>query len=97
MPVTSLDEWILATVAQLCEQDLRDVTADTNVLDLGLDSLGLNVLMAQVETHWKCEFSEIHVTRLFEALSLRDLIAVVRSAVPVRDPTEFPDAPMTTS
>jgi acyl carrier protein len=88
MSVANLEEWVLATVAELCQQDRQNVTADTNVLDLGLDSLGLSVLMAQVETNCHCEFNEIHVAQLFEARSLRDLIAVVRSAVPARESPE---------
>ncbi len=97
MPVASLDEWILATVAEMCQQDPRNVTEDTTVLDIGLDSLALSMLLAQVETNWKCELTETDMARLFEALSLRDLIAVVRSAIPVQGPPGLADTSMTTS
>lgn len=68
-----LIEWLCATLARACHLERRAVTAESRVLDLGLDSLTLVSVLTQLEAVHGFELSPDDTLALLDAPDVRTL------------------------
>jgi acyl carrier protein len=74
---TSLKEFLMTTLAAAANVERRTISEETSMLDLGIDSLTLASLVAQVEMRYGCEVPLERVYELFDAPLVRDVVAIV--------------------
>ncbi|HEX6996825.1 MAG TPA: acyl carrier protein [Gammaproteobacteria bacterium] len=70
---TSVTELVCAALAQACSRDRRDVSPDTRMLDLNIDSLTLVSVLAQVEAVYGIELTPDDTLAMMEAAAVSDL------------------------
>ena len=78
---TSLREFVLTTLAAAANVERRALSEDTNVLDLGIDSLTLAAVVAQIEIQYGCEIPVDQLYLLIDAPLVRDLLTIVSRLV----------------
>jgi acyl carrier protein len=64
---------VLSSFCEATRKDAALVNEQTNLLDAGLDSLGLTAIIARVETEYKRELSTKQIFDLFHAQSVKEL------------------------
>jgi acyl carrier protein len=74
---TSLQEFIMTTLAAAANIERCALSEETSMLELGIDSLTLAGLVAQVEMRYGCEVPLEQVYELFDAPLVRDVVTVV--------------------
>jgi acyl carrier protein len=70
----SLQLTVIQTLADLLDQDASSIHADHLIVDLGLDSLLLTSIAAQVTAATGREWTEQELLRLFSARTVQDVI-----------------------
>lgn len=65
--------WLCPTIARACHLEPARVTAQSSILDLGLDSLTLVSVLAQIEIAHAFELSPDETLALLEATDIRSL------------------------
>jgi acyl carrier protein len=78
---TSIDDFVFGTIAGACNCDRNDITLDTDVADLGMDSLSLTTVAAHVEASYGCQFTDDQAQALLQRTRVRDIVEIVREAV----------------
>jgi acyl carrier protein len=74
----SIPEFVVATISAACGVEPATVGPDTNLDELGLDSLGVAALAAHIEAAYGCVIGPIQLSELIAALVVGDLVAIVR-------------------
>lgn len=69
-----LQEFVCSTVAQACSVDRDRIDARTNLLDLGIDSLTLVSVFAQIEAVYDVELTPDEILSMLEAPTIADLV-----------------------
>ena len=82
-PNTSLREFVISALAAAANVDRRTISEDTSVLDLGIDSVSLAGVVAQIEMQYSCEVPLDQVYELFDAPLVRDVVMIVSRFAPV--------------
>lgn len=72
-----VEEFVVAAVAAACNLEKAVVTLDTDVLEVGLDSLHLLTLVGQVESTYGCTVTPEQVVGFFDAPCVRDVVRLV--------------------
>lgn len=67
---------VTSRVAAMCRRDPASLQPETTLQELGLDSLGLTLIAAEIEDVLSCLLSQEQLLRLFRATSLRDVVAI---------------------
>ncbi|HEY8520082.1 MAG TPA: acyl carrier protein [Gammaproteobacteria bacterium] len=70
---TSLTGFVCDALAQACSRDRRDVSPDTRMLELDVDSLTLVSVLAQVEAVYGIELTPEDTLAMMEAAAVSDL------------------------
>jgi acyl carrier protein len=78
---TSPQEFVMTALAAAANVDRRTISEETSMLDLGIDSLTLAGLVAQVEMRYGCEVPLDQVYELFDAPLVRDVVTVLSQRV----------------
>lgn len=73
----SVEEFVVSAIAAACNLEKAAVTLDTDVLDVGLDSLHLLTLVGQVESTYGCEVTPEQMVGFFDAPCVRDVVRLV--------------------
>lgn len=68
---------VTEAIANACNFDPKEITGQTSLLELGLDSLSLTALVAQIEAVYECVLTPDEVLELFGAMRVSDVIAFV--------------------
>jgi len=76
---TSLDEFVITTIAATCSVERREITPESSLADLLMDSLSIAALVSEVEAACSCEFSEDEIFGLYQARSVRDVLELIRT------------------
>lgn len=58
-----------------------DITLDTDLGDLGFDSLGLTAVVARAESDYDIEFTSEHVMAMYQAARVADLVDAIESGI----------------
>jgi acyl carrier protein len=82
--VESTKDFVLSAVAQACNVG-RDTLHDASTLtDIGMTSLSVSSLVALIEARYDIRLGNDAITGLYEAPSLRELVALVDRQRPAR-------------
>jgi acyl carrier protein len=74
------DEFVMSTIAAACDFERDRLTADSDLLEIGVDSLGITTLIAHAEATYACDFTIEQTAKLFRATTVREVIALVDAA-----------------
>ncbi len=80
-----LDGFVCSAIASACNVEPTEVTSSTNLLDVGMDSLNLVSIIAQIQIHFGVEFSSDQVVALFDASMVADLVILLRQLIKQAD------------
>jgi acyl carrier protein len=75
-----IDALVVSTIAAMCRREPSSIGLDTTVQELGLDSLGLSLVAAEIESALSRNLSEQHLAQLLVASSLRDIVTIASEA-----------------
>lgn len=73
----ALQEFVLSTLASVCNVQRHALSEETSLFDLGLDSVTLAGVVAQVEMHYACDIPIDQVYELFDAPLVRDVVSIL--------------------
>ena len=73
----AVEDLVVATIAAVCNLEKAAVTLDTDMLEAGLDSLHIMVLVGQVESTYGCEVTPEQMVGFFDAPCVRDVVRLV--------------------
>ena len=76
-PPESVDEFVIRTVAAICDLEISQVAPDTALSDLSMDSLRITAFAAHVQAEHGCEVTPGDVMDLLEAACVCDLAVIV--------------------
>jgi acyl carrier protein len=76
-----LDGFVCSVIASACNVELTEVTSSTNLLDIGMDSLNLVSIIAQIQIYSGVEFTSDQVVALFDASLVADLVILLRQMI----------------
>jgi acyl carrier protein len=79
--VPALDEFVLETLAMACNAERSLLTLETGLDEIGLDSLSLTAVVAQIEAVYGCRFESEDVVELFQAAAVRDVVLMIRRMI----------------
>lgn len=74
----SVDRLVIKTVASICGMEDSKITPATTLGELAMDSLRITALSADIQAAYECPVTPGDVVELLEAVSIADLVAVVR-------------------
>ncbi len=72
-----LEEVVVASVARACNQEDAAISLQSNLVDVGLDSLALQAVISEMETLWRCEFTPDELMIAFDARNVGDIVRLV--------------------
>jgi len=76
-----LDDLVITTLAAACNIERAQLSPETGLDEIGLDSMSLVALVAQLEALYGCQFESEQVLGLFEARRIRDVVLLVGRVV----------------
>ncbi len=77
----SVQELVVSTIASGCNVNAADITRDTTLVDVGMDSLGFAMMVAYVEATYTCKLSAVQIADLMAAGTVGDVVGVIRGVV----------------
>jgi acyl carrier protein len=77
----SLDEYLFKRIASACNTEASALSLDASLLELGLDSLASQAIVAQIESTFDVELTEEEMIRLFSAERVRDFLEATRETL----------------
>jgi acyl carrier protein len=77
----NISETMIDLVARACSVDPDIVTFDTQLDEIGLDSLSLSQIMAHMEKAFSIELWDEDIAGLADALSIGDFVDVLNTAL----------------
>jgi acyl carrier protein len=77
---SSLDQFLISAIASTCSFERSQITLETSLSDLLMDSLSIASVLSQVEARHGLEMSEHDVLAFFQAETVRDVVTLVRKA-----------------
>jgi acyl carrier protein len=75
------------SIARSCNLDPAAVTADTDVLDIGLDSVSLMSILTHVEATYDFKMTPEYLGQIMEVATVRELAQIMECAA--RDADRF--------
>lgn len=73
---SELQATIVKSIAEACYLSPEDLRLDLSLIDLGLDSLAITSIVADLEARWQRSFSEDQITAMFQAADVHGLLQV---------------------
>lgn len=73
----SIDQFVIQTVAAICEMEESQVTLDASLSELALDSLRITALAAHIQATHHCEVNAEDLLQLLEAPRVADVVTIV--------------------
>lgn len=74
----SFSKFVCATLARICNRPIADVTPQTSLLELGLDSLSFVTALAHVEASYDVRVAPHQILLLIDAPTVEELITMLR-------------------
>ncbi len=81
----SIQDLVFTAVAEACNFDRADITAESNLVDLGIDSLNMAVIVARVELARGCHFLDEDIIQLLHAEVMGEFVRLVDETVERRE------------
>jgi hypothetical protein len=81
MQLSELQSLVMSAIAAACNIDSESVSLDADILGLGLDSLVLVSIANQIAVDCRVVLTSEQTLALFEAVSVRDLISKIQTAL----------------
>jgi acyl carrier protein len=76
-PSASLADFVCDALALVCNRDPCDISMDTPLLDLDVDSLTMVLVLAQVETAYAIEVTPDDTISVLRTVTVSDLVQQV--------------------
>ena len=76
-----LEELVSSAIATACNVDEAAISLETRLCDLGVDSISVVAIVAQVGAEHGLELSSDQLIELFDALIVRDFILLLQRAI----------------
>lgn len=77
----SVEEVVIRTISRICKRQPSEVTPQTTLQSLGIDSLAVPAVVARLEALFECEFEHEQTLDFLEAVTVEDVAALVRRRV----------------
>lgn len=74
-------EFVMSLIASACNLPRAEIALDTNLQELGIDSLMIPAIVAQVEADYRCELTHEQALGFLQAAIVSDMVVLVRSLV----------------
>ncbi len=74
----SLEEFLIATIAETCSFERSALTLETSLVDIGIDSLNMTAVLARIELVYDCQLKEEQVIEVLQADRIADVVQLVR-------------------
>ena len=81
MTNVNVEDVVLSSLAGSCNLDPRSVSLDSNLLALGVDSIGILTLACAVQDTFNLKIDAKSMDQLLMANSIADIVAIARSLV----------------
>ena len=76
----ALDRTVVLAVAKACSCDAESLHAVTTIDEIGLDSLGLEAVISEVQETCGIELTADQLMKFFEVATIEDIAAVFKTA-----------------
>jgi acyl carrier protein len=63
------------------ELDRDSIALDTDLGDIGFDSLGLTAVVARAESEYGVEFSSEHILEMYQSMRVADLVRAIETGI----------------
>jgi acyl carrier protein len=73
----NVTEFVLSTLSTAFNFERSELSLNTQLLDIGIDSMSMTALVAHIEAEYGCEFSADQILELFRVTDIQGLIAKV--------------------
>lgn len=83
--VTDITDKLITQVATVSGADPAALSIETTLMEVGLDSVLLALILRAIEEEFAIEFEDEEVADFLGASSIRDYVDIVRSALSRRD------------
>jgi acyl carrier protein len=77
----AVDEFLMGTIAAICRLDRADVSPETSLADIDLDSLNATALVVHVEAEYGCDVSPDEFVELLQAVRVGDLFPPIYAII----------------
>ncbi len=77
-----LDEFVMALISSACGRERSSISDEQTLYELGIDSMAIVALAAELQVYLNHEFSSDQMWELFGATSIRELIGDLRKYGP---------------
>jgi acyl carrier protein len=57
------------------------IAMETDLGDIGFDSLGLTMIVARIESEYDVEFSSEHILEMYQSITVADLVGAVEAGL----------------
>lgn len=78
---SSVQALVLDTLLTACRLEPSQLTLQTDLGDIGFDSLSLTAVVARVESDYDVQFSSDHILGMFQTMLVIDLAQVIETAI----------------
>ncbi len=79
--VSGLEEMVVSAIAAACNIDRSAVSRNNNMQDLGVDSVNMTSIVAQLQATYHFQMDSDELIELFNAPSIGDFVALLSKAV----------------
>jgi acyl carrier protein len=83
--IVDLQDFVRITLAHACKRPVADVSLQTSMLDLQMDSLTFIAVVSQVEAVYDVQFTEAELVDFFDVAQVGDLVALLQRTIPPHD------------
>jgi len=74
----SIDQFVIKTVAAICEMDDSQITLAAPLSEFALDSLRITAFAAHIQATYDCTVTGEDMVELLEAPRVADVVAIIR-------------------
>ena len=78
---TAVQTLVLEALQSGYELDRDSITLETDLGDIGFDSLGLTAVVARAESEYGVEFTSEHILRMYQSMLVADLVNAIETGI----------------
>lgn len=79
--VQTLPELVISAMASACNFDSSELSLETSLADIGIDSLNMTSVLARIELVFGCTLDEEQVIEFLQADRIRDIVQMIDDLV----------------
>jgi acyl carrier protein len=79
--IAELDEIVVSAIAVACNIERSAIAVDANMLELGIDSITMTAIVAQVQASYDVQLETDDVVELLNAPRVADVLSLMKKAL----------------